>query len=208
MPNSAPTIPQSDPHDPIRIRDRILLAALPDVAFDGWTAALMARAAQNCGYDKEMAAAVFPGGLSDFVAYFSDWADRQMKESLAGTVPQDHRVRDRVRMAVLARIRVLQPWKEAVRRAMSYWAIPPRNLRATQAVWRTADAIWVWAGDTATDYNRYTKRTLLATVLGATMLAWVQDETADADSIAPFLDRRIETVMRLGQMVGRFKKQG
>lgn len=188
------------------IRDRILLQALPDIVFDGWTWAVAERAAQAAGYDRQMSAAVFPDGLPGFVAHFFDWADRQMLETLQDEELEGIRVRDRIQLGVITWIDVVEPWKEALRRALSYWAVPPRHLRAARLVWKTADAIWIWAGDTATDYNHYTKRGLLSGVIGTTILAWLNDETGDLDRTEAFLDRRIENVMKIGQALGRRKK--
>jgi ubiquinone biosynthesis protein COQ9 len=188
------------------IRDRILASLLPDLAFDGWTWDGACKASVAAGYDRHMATAVFPGGLGDVLDHFSGWADRQMLERLKKTDPGSMRVRDRVRMAVAERFAVLAPWKEAVRMASRYWAVPYRAAHAGRLVWRTADCIWIWAGDTATDYNRLTKRTLLAGVLSSTMLVWLADQDAGLERTNAFLDRRIENVMRLGQFIGKIKK--
>ena len=189
------------------IRDRILEAALPHIPFDGWQWAVAERAAQDCGYEKSMAAAIFPAGLSDLVAHFSDRADRWMLSDLSAIVPESLRVRDRVAMAVMTRIDRLTPQREAVRLAMAYWAVPTRHLQAGRCLWRTADRIWNWAGDTATDYNRYTKRTLLGGVIASTTLAWLND--GDPATARPrteeFLHRRIENVMKLGKIVSKIR---
>jgi ubiquinone biosynthesis protein COQ9 len=190
------------------IRDRILASLLPDLAFDGWTWDGAVKAAMTAGYDRHMATAVFPGGLGDVLDHFSGWADRQMLERLEKIDPEDLRVRDRVRIAVQKRIEVLAPWKEAVRLASRYWAVPYRAGHAGRLVWRTADCIWIWAGDTATDYNRLTKRTLLSGVLSSTMLVWLADREPGLERTHAFLDRRIENVMRLGQFIGKIKKPG
>ena len=189
-----------------QIRDQLLIQALPDIVFDGWTWAVAERAAVSAGYDKTMARAVFPGGLSDFVAHLSDWADREMIGALAHVDRDGLRVRDRIHLAVMTRIEILQPWREALRRAVTYWSVPTRALLAARILWRSADSIWIWAGDTATDYNHYTKRALLSGVISATILAWLNDETGDIKRTEDFLDRRIENVMKLGKMLGKFKK--
>jgi ubiquinone biosynthesis protein COQ9 len=189
-----------------RIRDAILQQALPDIAFDGWVWDVAERAAVKCGYEKSMARAVFPGGLPDFVGHLSDWADRQMLESLSGVDPRDLRVRDRIRAGVLARIEALSPWREALRRAMIYWSVPTRGPRAGRLLWRSADRIWIWAGDDSKDYNHYSKRALLSGVIGATTLAWLHDESGEMRSTEAFLDRRIENVMELGRMIGRVRR--
>jgi ubiquinone biosynthesis protein COQ9 len=188
------------------IRDELLAQALPDVVFDGWTWDVVEQAALKAGYDKTMARAVFPGGLSEFVSHLSDWADRQMLEKLAHVDISAMRVRDRIHLGVMTRLDVLAPWREPVRRAMTYWTVPTRSLLAARSVWRSADRIWIWAGDTATDYNHYTKRGLLSGVISATTLAWLNDDNSDPEKVSAFLDRRLDHVLKLGRALGRFKK--
>lgn len=188
------------------IQQEIIAAMLPDVPFDGWTMQGARRAAITCGYDGAMADAVFPGGLGDVMSGFSDWADGQMMAALGNVDANALRVRERIAEAVMARLEALRPYREAERLALSYWAVPTRSLRAGRNLWRTADRIWVWAGDTATDYNRYTKRGLLSGVIGATMLVFVEDDSEDLAASRAFLMRRIENVMQLGRVIGRIKK--
>lgn len=190
------------------IRDAILEHALPNIAFDGWTWDVALAAAQSAGYDKAMARAVFPGGLPDFVGHLSGWADQHMLGALRGTDPGALRVRDRIRTCILTRLNILAPHDEAVRRAMTYWSVPTRSLMAARLLWRSADAMWLWAGDTATDYNHYTKRALLSGVISSTTLAWLNDDSGESATIEEFVDRRIENVMQFGKLVGRIKKSG
>ena len=185
------------------IRDRIVACALQEAAFDGWSMQTFEAAAERAGYTRHMAVAAFPGGLDEAMAHLADYADRQMLDKLASIKPQDLRVRDRVRVAVLTRLQVLNPHKEAVSRAVSYYAIPPRQPRAARLVWQTADRIWNWAGDTSRDYNYYTKRGLLCGVLTSTTLAWLGDTDVDMAETEAFLDRRIDNVLKLGGTIGK-----
>lgn len=185
------------------IQDKILLHALEDVAFEGWQWSVIEGAAVNAGYDEDMAIAVFPEKLSDVLAYFSNWADRQMLSALENQKPEDMPVRLRIKTAVLTRLKILEPHKEAVRAASIYWLIPPREIQATKLVWKTADAMWHWAGDTAQDYNHYTKRGLLSGVITATTLAWLNDTSEDHQETDAFLDRRIANVLSVGKVAGK-----
>jgi ubiquinone biosynthesis protein COQ9 len=184
-------------------RDAIIEKAFARVTQSGWHKSVLEDAAQDAGYAREMADAVFPGGVSDAVTHFSGLADRRMLESLEAFDPDSLRVRDRIRQAVLSRLTVLAPYKDAVRYSMSYWALPLHMCAGASAVWTTADRIWIWAGDDAQDYNRYTKRGLLSGVLSATTLAWLNDESTDMTRTASFLDRRIENALRLGRFMGK-----
>lgn len=191
----------------IRIRDEILTAALPHVPFDGWSWEGIEAASLEAGHTKPIAQAVFPERLTGALDAFSDMADRAMLAALAGLNPEEMRVRDRVRRALLARYEFLSPYKEAVRLSLAFWMMPLRKIRAARIVWRTADRIWDWAGDQATDYNRYTKRGLLSGVIASTTLAWLEDKSPDMRETKEFLDRRIENVMQAGKFVGRFKRK-
>lgn len=186
------------------IRDKIIESVLPAVPFEGWSARALEKAAVEAGYKKSMVRAVFPDGVADALDHFADWADRRMLKKLNKTDPEDLRVRDRIRTAVLARLDVLKPHREAERQAVIYWSLPFRAARGGRILWRTAHRIWDWAGDTSTDYNHYTKRTLLSGVLASSTLAWLDDE----DSAPGFVDRRIENVMEWGRLLGKIKKTG
>ena len=187
------------------IKDKILETALPDIPFDGWTAAVLERAAISAGYKKEMAVSVFPKGVHDALVHFSGWADRQMLESLKKTNPVSLKVRERIALGVRLRFEKLEPHREAERLAIAYWMRPFRKLEGVKLVWKTADAIWNWAGDTATDYNHYTKRGLLSGVVTATAFFWLNDQSMGCKDSWAFLERRIENVLSVGKIVGRFK---
>lgn len=186
------------------IKTAILEAALPDIPFDGWTIEMLQRAAEQAGYPASMVVSVFPAGVKDAIVYFSHWADARMLERLESQEPAA-RIREKVAQAVRARLEALAPHKEAERLAIAYWMRPLRKWEGAKLVWKTADVIWNHAGDTATDYNRYTKRGLLSGVLTATTLFWLNDISKGHQDSWDFLDRRIENVMTVGKIVGRLK---
>ena len=192
--------------DVTEIRDKIILAALPQVAFDGWVWATIEQAAQDAGYEASMARAVFPDRIKDVLDGFADLADREMLEALVSTNIEDIRIRDRIRSAMLARYEWLNPHKEALRQSVQFWMLPTRKPRGAKIVWRSADRIWNWAGDDATDYNRYSKRGLLSGIIVSTTLVWLNDSDEHMDNTKAFLDRRIENVMQLGKIINRVKK--
>lgn len=183
----------------------ILEAALPSIPFDGWTISVLEEAAMACGYSKSMVRAVFPDGIKDAISFFSFWADEQMMEQLNQIDPQSMRVRDRVRKAVETRLEILAAHKEAERLAVAFWVRPMRKFEGAKLIWKTADRIWSWAGDTATDYNRYTKRGLLSAVITSTTFYWLNDESQGHKDTLAFLERRIDNVMSIGKVAARFK---
>ena len=193
--------------DPIStLRDQILLAAIPYVEDHGWTWNIVEKAAAECKAQNEIQSGIFPNGIVDVVAHFSDYADRMMMEKLSKLPTSTLRSKDKVRLAVLTRNEVLENKKEIVKAAMAFWALPSRVIQGQRVLWRTSDRIWNWAGDTATDYNRQTKRALLSSILMGTNMVWIGDESECNIITQAFLDRRLENVMEFGRTIGTIKK--
>jgi len=181
-------------------RDALVVAALTHVPFDGWTITALKAAARDLDMDAGEALSLFPEGAPAMVEAFSDWADRAMLEAMLALPLDAMRVRDRVTAGVEARLRALAPHREAARSAMGFLALPLHAPLAARLVYRTVDAIWYAAGDTATDFNFYTKRGLLAGVYGATVLYWMTDRSPDHGDTWSFLSRRIDDAMRLPRL--------
>lgn len=188
------------------IQDKILLRALEDVAFDGWSLKVVENAATQEGFEPDVVRAVFPGGLGDVLAHFSDYADRLMLQKLESIDPQELRVRDRIHLAIISRLEALDAYREPVRLSLPYWARPFSQVRGGKLVWRSADAIWNWAGDTSTDYNHYTKRALLSGILISSLPVWLDDQDPSMQKTRNFVAKRIENVMQFGKIIGRIKK--
>jgi ubiquinone biosynthesis protein COQ9 len=187
------------------LRDQIILGMLENLSSTGWTWAAAYDAAQGLGLQEDMLTSLFPDGMCDVVAHFSDLVDRRMQQKLSKVKTDKMRMRDRIELAVMTRFEILEPFQDGLRLAMAYWSVPPRHIKAARIVWRTADRIWDFAGDTSSDYNRYTKRGLLAGILTATALVWLKDQDDDKSMTREFLNRRIENVLQFGQILGKMK---
>lgn len=193
--------------DPIStLRDQILLAAIPYVEESGWTWGIVEKAASECKAQDDIGAGLFPNGIVDVVAHFSDYADRQMMKKLEKLPTSTLRSKDKVRLAILSRNEILENQKNVVKAAMAFWSIPSHVIQGQRVLWRTSDCIWNWAGDTATDYNRQTKRALLSSILMGTNMVWIGDESEGNIITQAFLDRRLENVMEFGRTIGTIKK--
>jgi ubiquinone biosynthesis protein COQ9 len=178
-------------------RDRLIEAMLPDVAFDGWSSTALRLASRQIGLPMTEAEALFPRGAPDLVAGFSRWADRRMLDWIEAAPVEEASVSARVKRAVLLRLEVVQPWREAVRRALAVLAMPPHALFGLRLVYETVDAIWYVAGDRATDFSFYTKRATLAGIYAAALLYWLEDRSDGVADTQAFLDRRLAELRHL-----------
>lgn len=188
-------LPEDPTLDEVRAHLAPRLAA--HAAFDGWSAEALLRAAEEAGVDPDIARLAFPGGPIDMIDAWFRAVDHQMAERLPAEALAAMKVRDRITALVWARIEIVAPDREALRRALAILALPTNAARAAKLSWRAADLMWRLAGDKAVDYNHYTKRLLLGGVYGSTILALMADETADLADTRAFLDRRIANVMSI-----------
>ena len=173
------------------LRPRLVVAMIPHVAFDGWTAASVAAGAVDAGIDPDVAGLVFPGNAMQMAVAYTDLASARMAAALAGAPPM--KMRDRIARAVRLRLEQAEGERETVRRTVAVLALHPAV--SARTTWATADAIWRACGDTATDYNHYTKRATLGAVYAATLLYWLADESDGRADTWAFLDRRIAGIM-------------
>ena len=114
------------------------------------------------------------------------------------------KVRARIAALVEARLDIVADTRESLRRALAILAMPQHLAHAARLGWRTVDLIWRRAGDTATDYNHYTKRGILFAVYGATLTVFLDDDSEGQADTRAFLARRIEGIMRFEKLKAGF----
>lgn len=188
-------------------RQQVLMTALTDAPFDGFTPALLSAACTANKVDLITKARLFPADVMSLVAAFSEWADEQMRAGVDTDALGAMKIRARIEFLVLKRLEVLRPHKEAARRAGAFLSLPMHALLAAKLVWRSVDAMWQLAGDRASDFNFYSKRAILAGVYGATLVRWFNDDSDDEALTRAFLAHRINDVMRFERFKAELKKR-
>jgi ubiquinone biosynthesis protein COQ9 len=185
-------------------KHRLLRAALREVPFGGYSETTLKAAAKKAGLPIADVKLHFPRGPESLIEAFTELGDAEMKRRMADAAAP--RIRDRVSLAVRTRLEAMTPYREAVRRAAAYLALPQNTPLAARLMFGTVDAMWRAAGDQSNDFNYYTKRGLLAGVYSATLLYWLSDSSEGQAQTWVFLDARIEDVMKIQKMRGSLEK--
>lgn len=186
--------------------EKVLAAALPHVAFDGWSAETLRAAVADSGVEAGLAAQAFPRGALDLALAFHRAGDADMLSALKKADLNGMRFRDRIAFAVRLRLEQVADEKEAVRRAAAFFALPVNAAEGAAAVWKTADLIWTALGDTSDDLNWYSKRATLSAVYSATVLYWLGDDSDGHQATWEFLDRRIDDVMGIEKLKAKARE--
>ena len=193
--------------------DELRVALAPDIAasaiFDGWNETALVAAAEMAGCHVDVAKLAFPdkpmnGRAMDMIEAWITSVDLAMEAEWPQERLAELKIRDRIRELVTFRLKAVEDIDEAVRRAISVMAMPQNAPRGLQLGWRSADIMWRLAGDTSTDYNHYTKRTILAGIYSATLAYFINDDSDGKEKSYEFLDRRIEGVMKFEKAKAKF----
>jgi len=194
---------KAEPKDDAALKLAVIEAALPHAAFDGFTDRVLEDAGKAAGLPAGETLRLFPDGPLSLVEAYSDAVDHEMTQALAAMDLPAMKIRQRITQAVQTRLAILKRHKESARRAAAILSLPMHAALAAKLLYRSVDAMWRAAGDTATDFNFYTKRGILAGVYGATLVRWFADTSTDEQATNEFLAARIENVMQFE----RFKAQ-
>lgn len=165
-------------------------------AFDGWSDEALAMAAEELGVPAGRARLAFANGPVQMIDAWFDWIDKAMLDEFPPERVAQMKIRDRIRELISFRFEAMRPHREALRRALAILAAPQSLAEAGRLAWRASDRIWRLAGDTATDFNHYSKRAILVGVYGSTTLVFLDDNGDDLADTRAFLGRRIDDVMR------------
>lgn len=174
--------------------------------FDGWSDAAVEGAALATGVDPAAARFAFEGRPMTMITAWIARIDADMAAALPAARIANLPIRERIRSLVQFRLDALAGKEEALRRALIEMAKPRNMAAAAKLGWHSADAMWRLAGDTATDYNHYSKRATLAAIYAATLAVFAEDRSDDHADARAFLDRRIEGVMRFEKAKARLMR--
>jgi ubiquinone biosynthesis protein COQ9 len=197
------------PADPTldEIREAVAPRLAAQAAFDGWNDIAVEAAAFEVGVDPDLAKLSLKGGPMTLIKAWIGSVDAEMAHRLPPEKLAAMKIRERITALVATRLEIAAPDREGQRRALAIMAMPQNVPTAARIGWRSADRMWRLAGDTATDFNHYTKRMTLSAVYASTLAVFVNDESDGFAETRAFLDRRIENVMQFEKVKAQAKKR-
>jgi ubiquinone biosynthesis protein COQ9 len=197
------------PADPTLDEVRAALAPIiaRNAGFDGWSDAAVYAAADEAGVDRDVAKLAFKDNAIDMIDAWIDSIDMELAHRLPAEKLAAMKIRDRITALLATRLEIMAPDRESLRRAMAIMAMPQNLVRSAKIGWRSADRMWCLAGDTASDFNHYTKRMTLSAVYASTLSVFVNDDSDNFADARAFLDRRIDNVMQFEKVKFQAKQR-
>lgn len=177
------------------VRVDILQAMLPIVVFDGWNQKSLRASIKSINLPEGSEELYFPEGALEVIRFWHDQMNEFVKSNLESLNKSEMKIREQVTAGVSSALESIGSNEEAMRRAIIRLSLPDAAVQGPTYLWSLADSIWRAIGDRSTDYNYYTKRTILAGVLGSTITVWISDSDQNKVKTKLFLDARISNVM-------------
>ena len=192
--------------DQIKLKDEIIINALKNINFDGWSKKSVLTGFNVQNKNEELYNELFPNGIIDAIIHFADIVDRQMVKKYYEEDFKDQRIPEKIKNLLMSRFKFLNPYKEAVRRSVAILALPNNSKIAIKSLYNTTDKIWGAAGDQSTDISFYTKRASLAGVYSSTLMSWLGSTDPELQKVDEFIDRRLNNINVIGKITKPFKE--
>src|SRR6185369_12183969 len=165
----------------------VLDEALKLIPREGWTSLMTRNAGKARGLSAGETELLLPQGPADLAALLSRRHDAAALGALGKLDPAALKIRERIAAGVAARLEAACANEAAVRRLNGWFTLPQNMALGARLAWESADKIWRWAGDVATDENHYSKRVLLAGILSGALAIRL---ASGPEAAKVFIDRR------------------
>ncbi|WP_316353841.1 COQ9 family protein [Candidatus Trichorickettsia mobilis] len=167
--------------------------------FNCWSQTLLEDISQHCGFNKDYHYLLFPDGVREVVEFFENWQDQKMMLQLQEQT-QITQLRIREKIALALQIRIKNISKLIHIRNNAYFILPENIFFAMRMAWNSCNLIWYYTGDTATDFNHYSKRGLLVSVYLSAILFYIADESENAVDTDRFIDDALENIINIAKL--------
>lgn len=181
-------------------KKQILEHALAFIAQRGWTLEALEEGAAKLELGPDAVWCLFPGGVQDAIAFYSEQLDLQTAEKMETMPLESMGVTEKITWGVRTRLSCMGEHKAVARKTAQFLMQPTHLLLGKRLLWQTVHKLWVLAGDRSTDYNFYTKRLLLSGVYASTVVFWLQDTSEHHQRTWAFLDRCIQQVLAIQKL--------
>jgi ubiquinone biosynthesis protein COQ9 len=145
---------------------------------------------------------LFPEGLGEVVKELEKRDDLKAIEQVA---EREDLTRTTEKIYAALETKILARSQEVAHAFSKFYSNPKYTPLGFKTAWNTASEIWYFAGDNSTDFNYYTKRSLLSSVYIKSCLFYIQDSSEGFSETKRFISDSLDRIVAMGKTIGTIK---
>lgn len=181
-----------------KLRNQILLEAKSYVIKYGWNESLFSNMKNHSKFSYEEMNVLFPAGYRTLIEMYLEEINMKMTSESQGINLIRLRVHERIRELFILRLKIMSKEKKLISRTFLSLLLPYNYKLASKNLYNTVDQMWYLAGDNSSDFNFYTKRTILAFIYTGIMMHFINNDNIDETII--LLNKQLKRVSKIPQI--------
>jgi ubiquinone biosynthesis protein COQ9 len=186
-----------------KVRNNILAEAKKYIGDYGWNKNLLKKIVEKTKYDSNTLTTLFPEGYKSLMQLYLDEINLKMTIESKKINLIRLKVHERIRELLILRLNILSKDKKIIKKTVYHLLLPNNYKFSLVNLYKTVDQIWFLAGDNSTDFNYYSKRTILATIYTRTIMNFINND--DLNSTIKLLNRQLKQVAKIPKIKNSFK---
>ena len=140
------------------------------VAKYGWNESLFNNLKKAKKINSDNLKVLFPNGYIDLLNLALDELNNNLKDECKKYGFEKLPIHKRIRKIILTKINLMNNKKKFYKKTFYYLLLPTKYKLLSKQLYKSADSMWIIAGDKSVDFNFYTKRLILSGVYSSVLI--------------------------------------
>ena len=147
----------------------------------------------------------FPLNLKDLTIFF---INKSLEKIELPTRDQfiEMKTQARLEIILLSYLNQFKDNKLIIKRLIKYFKSTESLVTSPESIYLISDKFWNLIEDTSVDFNFYTKRFILMSVIVPTILFWVEDESDNSLNTNEYIKKCFNRSMKIGKIKNKIKE--
>tara|TARA_Y100001960_G_C14508617_1_gene745297 strand:- start:54 stop:671 length:618 start_codon:yes stop_codon:yes gene_type:complete len=185
------------------IRKKILNESKEIISEKGWNEKLFKSISLKKNIKYVEISSLFPQGYIDLLIFYLDQINIEMTLLLKKQNLDNLKTHQKIKQIIISRLNIYQDNRKLFNKTFIFLSLPQNSKLAIKSLYKTIDLIWFLAGDKSTDFNFYTKRSILAGVYISTVFNFFRNK--DLNIAIDHLDRKLRDINKIPKIKNKFK---
>ena len=147
----------------------------------------------------------FPLKLRDLTAFFISRSLENIELPIRDQFIE-MKTQERLEIILISYLNQIKDSKLIIERLIEYFKSPESLFATPASVYLISDKFWQLIEDTSIDFNFYTKRFILMSVIVPTTLFWINDESKDSLNTIDYMKKCFKRSMKIGKIKNKIKE--